>query len=41
MLGFHFVQALEFCSSNTGNNAFVGDNDSTWIQSGLSFEWRF
>lgn len=41
MLGFHYMQALEYCSSNTGNNAYAGDNGGVGIQSGLTFEWRF
>jgi hypothetical protein len=42
LLGFHFMQALEVCISNTGNNAFAGDISAPLlIQTGLSFEWRF
>lgn len=41
-LGFHYMQALEACTSNTGNNAFVGDNGNpTLYQTGLQYEWRF
>ncbi len=42
MLGFHFFQAVEICTLNTGINTFYGDaGASTTTQSGLNYQGLF
>ncbi len=41
MLGFHFFQAVETCTTNTGTNTFYGDGGTPAdSQSGLTFNWK-